>query len=215
MTDALEPKTARWRLPQLGVKAKLQIAFGCVAVMTVVAAAVAIVSFSETERGVQRVAGHEVPVMTDALRLSVTSGEISTAAARLVSARTSADQNAIANTIREKSAALKAMMERVRAAGGDGAAFAKVDQVAQRLEANLKALEAAIADRSHIRERLEGRLDAVHKVHARISEKLTPIVDDSYFDVVTTAEDVGKTGDKTVKALVNDGLQLMQAIVDV
>jgi methyl-accepting chemotaxis protein len=215
MTAAPQSETSRWRLPRLGVKANLLIAFGCVAVMTVIAVAVAIVSFSETERGFQRVAGHEVPVMTDALRLSVTSGEISTAAARLVSARSTADQNAIAATIREKSAALKAMMERVRAAGGDGAAFAKVEQVSQRLDANLKALEGAIADRSHIRERLEARLEAVHKAHARISEKLTPIVDDSYFDVVTTAEDVGKSGDKIVRALVNDGLQLMQAIVEV
>ncbi|HEY6256378.1 MAG TPA: methyl-accepting chemotaxis protein, partial [Xanthobacteraceae bacterium] len=48
-----------------------------------------------------------------------------------------------------------------------------------------------------------------------IGDKLTPIVDDSYFDVVTTAEDVGKTADKIVKSLVNDGLQVMQAIVDV
>ena len=55
----------------------------------------------------------------------------------------------------------------------------------------------------------------MHKVHARISEKLNPIVDDSYFDVVSTAEDVGKTGDKIVKSLVNDGLQLMQAIVQI
>ena len=40
-------------------------------------------------------------------------------------------------------------------------------------------------------------------------------MDDSYFDVVTTAEDVGKTADKIVKSLINDGLQVMQAIVDI
>jgi hypothetical protein len=33
--------------------------------------------------------------------------------------------------------------------------------------------------------------------------------------VVTTAEDVGKGGDKIVKTLVNDGLQLMQTIVQI
>jgi hypothetical protein len=33
--------------------------------------------------------------------------------------------------------------------------------------------------------------------------------------VITTAEDVGKTADKIVKALVNDGLQVMQTIVDI
>ena len=52
-------------------------------------------------------------------------------------------------------------------------------------------------------------------MHARIGDKLNPIVDNSYFDVVTTAEDVGKTADKIVKSLVNDGLQVMQAIVEI
>jgi methyl-accepting chemotaxis protein len=204
----------RFGLPRWGVKTKLQLAFGLVAVMTVIAAAVAILSFSETERGFQRVAGHEVPVMTDALRLSVTSGEISTAAARFVSARTATDQNAIAASIREKSAALKAMMEQVRVKGGDDAAFARIEQVSRRLDANLKAMEAAISERSQLRASLEARIEAAHKVHASISDKLTPIVDDSYFEVVLTAEDVGKSGDKIVRALINDGLQLMQAMVE-
>ena len=72
----------------VGVNAKLQGAFGAVAILTVIAAAVAIFSFSSTERGFERVSGHEVPVMTDALRLSAVSGEISAAAARFVSTPT-------------------------------------------------------------------------------------------------------------------------------
>ena len=83
----------------VGVNAKLQGAFGAVAILTVIAAAVAIFSFSSTERGFERVSGHEVPVMTDALRLSAVSGEISAAAARFVSTRTAAEQGPIAATI--------------------------------------------------------------------------------------------------------------------
>jgi methyl-accepting chemotaxis protein len=206
--------TAEKRI-RFGVNAKLQTAFGLVAVLTVIAAAVAIMSFSATERGVGRVAGHEVPVMTDALRLSAMSGEISAAAARFVSARTADEQKQISEDIRLRSARLAAIMDRLRKANEAGAAFARVEAISARLDANLKALEAAISERTQLRSRIEGRLDAVHKVHAQISDKLTPIVDDSYFDVVTSAEDVGKTSDKTVKALVNDGLQLMQAIIEI
>src|SRR5437762_11923782 len=81
---------------RFGIKIKLQIAFGVVAVMTVIAAAVAIMSFSATERGFQRVSSREVPLMTDALRLSATSGEISAAAARFVSAKTADEQRTTA-----------------------------------------------------------------------------------------------------------------------
>src|ERR1700688_4853431 len=69
---------------RFGVNAKLQAAFGVVALMTMIAAAVAIMSFSATERAFQHVSSHEVPIMNDALRLSATSGEISAAAARFV-----------------------------------------------------------------------------------------------------------------------------------
>src|SRR5262245_8590816 len=198
----------------LGIKVKLQLAFAAVSIMTVVAAAVAIMSFSATESGVHGMASREVPLMTDALRLSAISGEISAAAARFVSARTADEQKAIASTIQERYRALTATMERLRQGRTNGT-FAAVEAASQRLGVNLQALEVAIAERSTLRAGLEAKLDAVHKAHAKIGDKLNPIVDDSYFDVVTTAEDVGKTADKIVKALVNDGLQVMQAIVDV
>ena len=79
-------------LARFGVKVKLQAAFAAAALMTVVASAVAIVSYHEVEADVERVARHEVPLMTDALRLSLVAGEISTSAARFVGARTAAEQ---------------------------------------------------------------------------------------------------------------------------
>ncbi len=90
MSEKISPRA------KFGIKVRLQAAFGAVAITTVIAAAVAIMSFSETERGFERVSTREVPMMTDALRLSVASGEISAAAARYVSAKTSDDRKLIA-----------------------------------------------------------------------------------------------------------------------
>ncbi len=182
--------------------------------MTVAAAGVAITSFSATEQGVQGMANREVPLMTDALRLSAISGEISAAAAHFVSAKTADEQKAIAATIQERYQALTTTLGRLRQGRTNGT-FAAVEAASQRLGVNLQALATAIAERSALRGSLETKLDVVHKLHARIGDKLNPIVDNSYFDVVTTAEDVGKTADKIVKSLVNDGLQVMQAIVEI
>src|SRR5262252_7735632 len=88
-------------LAGLGIGIKLQAAFAAVAVMTVVAAAVAITSFSATEQRVAGVADRDVPQMIDALRLSAISGEISAAAARFVSAKSAAEQQAISAEIQE------------------------------------------------------------------------------------------------------------------
>ncbi len=203
------------RTGKFGIKFKLQIAFGVVAIMTVVAAAVAIMSFSDTERGFAQVQNREVPMMTDALRLSVASGEISAAAARFVSAKTADDRKLIAAQIATRSRDLDAILDRLRAGQGDSSGLSIAEPMAKRLKENLVALEKVISERTALSERLEARLEALHKVHARISDKLTPIVDDSYFEVVTTAEDVGQSGDIIVRTLIQGGMQVMQAMVEV
>jgi len=213
-SSAGEPALAE-AIVRFGVKIKLQLAFGAVAAMTVIAAVVAIISFSSTEEGFQRVAGHEVPVMTDALRLSATSGEIAAAAARFVNAKTADEQRSIAATITARSAELNALMERLRKTRGSSAAFVGVEASAKRLDANLQALKAAITERIALRAKLEAKLDTIHKAHGKIADKLTPIVDDSYFEVVTTAESVGKSSDKAIKSLINVGLQRLQSIVEI
>src|SRR6187549_3671180 len=108
MSEKISPQA------KFGIKVRLQAAFGAVAVMTVVAAAVAITSFSETERGFERVSTREVPMMTDALRLSVASGEISAAAARYVSTRSADDRKLIAAQIADRSRELDKIMDRLR-----------------------------------------------------------------------------------------------------
>src|SRR5206468_3934724 len=167
------------------------------------------------ERGFERVSTREVPMMTDALRLSVASGEISAAAARYVSARSSDDRKLIAAQITDRSRELDKVMDRLRIGQGAGSGFSIAEPMAKRLKDNLTALEHAISERTDIRDKLDARVDALHKVHGKISDKLTPIVDDSYFEVVTTAEDVGQSGDITVRTLIQGGLQVMQAMVEV
>ncbi len=198
----------------VGVRLKLQIAFGAVALMTVVAVVVGIFSFSATEREFKRVAGRDVPMMTDALRLSAMSGEISAAAARFVSAHTSQDQRAIAELLKARRGDANAIMQRLRSSEGSNQSFAEVEHAAQRLDQNLKGLEKAILDRTSLRAKLEDKQAAVHKVHSQVSDKLTPIVDDSYFDVVSAAEDVGKVGKKAILSFVNGGMQRLQVILD-
>ena len=202
------------RRSRIGVNAKLQGAFGAVAFLTVVAAAVAIVSFSGTQRGFERVAGHEVPVMTDALRVSAVSGEISAAAARFVNTTTAAEQGPIAATLELKNRQLTVLLEQLQTSRRSSPAFAAVESASMRLTTNLTELKSAISERSELRGRLETQLDKLHRAHAGISEKLIPVVDDSYFDAVMTAEDAGKGG-KATKDLVEAKITELRNSLDI
>jgi len=197
-----------------GIKVKLQLAFGAAALMTVIASAVAIVSFQSTEQGVQRVAQREVPLMTEALRLSVMSGEISAAAARFVSATNVREQRTIASQIDDRSMQLRSLIDKLRA-GSSKEAFGAVEVASRLMENNLSDLDTVIVSKSNLRVRLDRQLDVLHKLHTKIADALTPIVSRSYIDAVNKAEDIGKVGDQTVKSLVDDGMQMMQTVVQI
>src|SRR5262249_8742574 len=130
------------------------------------------------------------------------SGEISAAAARFVSTKTAAEQGPIAATLELKNRQLTVLLEQLQASRRSRPAFAAVESASMRLATNLTDMKSAIAERSELNARLESQLDKVHRSHARISEKLIPIVDDSYFDAVMAAEDMGKSGKATPKDLV-------------
>ncbi len=193
-------------LTKAGIRVKLQLAFGAVALMTVVASGVAILSFRSAEHSVERIAEREVPLMTEALRLSVTSGEISAGAARFVSADNIRDQRQVAAQIEDRSMQLRMMIDKVRA-GSSNQAFGAVDVAARLLENNLSDLDTVIQARTSLRALLDRKLDTLHKLHTKITEELTPIVNASYVSTVNKVEEIGKVGDRTARSPVEDGTQ--------
>ena len=155
-----------------GISTKLQVAFGIVAGLTVIAATTALLSFSAIEEVLRQFAGQQVPVMADSMRLSSISGDISAAAARFISAKTSDDQEMTLALFARKRGDLKIVTERIRKANGESPTFDKFVALSQRLDANIGSLEEAIADRTNLHTQIITLLDALHRVHAQVIEKL-------------------------------------------
>ena len=175
--DLADSQSRHWRLIRLGVRAKLQLAFGAVAGLTMLAAAVGFISFSAIEGGLQRVVNHQMPAMTNAMRLSVISENISATAARFISAKTDDDRRATVALMAQKRVDLAAGIAVAKQEIGQSPAFAKLLGLSQFLEANLAALEDAISQRTRLREQIEEMLDGLHQVHAQIIEELAQLSD--------------------------------------
>jgi methyl-accepting chemotaxis protein len=155
-----------------GVSAKLQIAFGVVAGLTVIAAGVAFLSFATMERGLQLVTGKQVPVMVDALRLSAISSDISATAARFISARTAADQKSALALIEHKRTDLTLVLDRIKVSNGESMALATLAGLLQRLDANVGSLEESISERTILRAKIDSLLAAMLHVHSAITERI-------------------------------------------
>src|SRR5436190_3838315 len=131
------PSTRRSRAGSFSIRAKLQTAFGVVALLTVTAAGVAVLSFSAIQGGVTDLIGRQVPEMTDAMRLSTVSAELSAAAARLVSATSPAAISTISKLIDDETQELDVLIEHLREARGS-AGYTEIEAVLKQLKANLK-----------------------------------------------------------------------------
>ena len=173
-----------------GIGSRLQLAFGAAALMTVIASAVAIFSFWNTERDVEQIAHREVPLMTEAQGLSVMSGEISAAAARFVSATTVRDQRIVASQIDDRSMQMRSLIDKVRA-GTSKEAFSAVDTASRLLENNLSELDTVMVSRSNLRAQIERKVEALHKLHTKLTDLITPIADKAYLDALNRAEGTG------------------------
>ena len=167
--------SARGGLLHLGVSAKLQWAFGAVAGLTLLATAVGLLSFSAIEGGLQRVVTVQMPAMTNAMHLSVITGNISAAAARFISAKTDGDRKETLALIAMKRVELAEGIRQAQQMIGEGPSLTKVIGLSQYLDANLAALEDAISQRTALRNQIENMLDSLHQIHAQIIDELAQV----------------------------------------
>src|SRR5262245_30157716 len=163
------------KLFDLGISGKIQVAFGVVVSLTMIAATTAMLSFSAIEDVLQDFVGKRVPVMTDSMRLSVISGDISAAAARFISAKTSDEQEATLALIARKRGDLKLVINRLNKADEKNPEFEKYLALSGRIEANIAELEEAISDGTNLRAQMTTLLDALRNIHSQIIESLSQL----------------------------------------
>ncbi len=153
---------------KFGIKVRLQLAFGAVAVMTVVAAAVAILSFSETERGFQQ---RLDPRSADDDRRAAPLGRLRRdfgggRALRLGQDRRRAEGDRLADR-REEPRELKARswsaLRAARAASSE--TFAKVESAPGRSTSTWPRWRRRSRSAPALRAKLEAQLEALHKAH--------------------------------------------------
>lgn len=160
-----------WRV-RPGISLKLQLAFGVVAGLTILASTAGLLSFSAIEGGLRRVVDLQMPAMTNAMHLSVINGNISAAAARFISAKTDADRKTTIELIAQKRRDLADGIDTARNISGESPALGKIIGLSKYLDANLASLEEAISQRTELRDQIEAMLEQLHRVHAQVIDEL-------------------------------------------
>ncbi|HEV3174957.1 MAG TPA: methyl-accepting chemotaxis protein [Stellaceae bacterium] len=203
---------------RFGIRAHLFLAFGVVAALTVMASAVAFLSYNRVGDTLAAITERNMPAMSLALTLARDSAEITATAPTLAAAVDKKAHDA-------QTAALETLLKRLDegidalAAHPEGAASAAaLRETAQKLAANLKELAGSVDRRLAAKFDRESLATSIRAAHRLLTEKLEPLVDDANFNLTIglqsatdKATDVKEIG-KSLSRLADTDLAQLQAI---
>ena len=196
-----------------GIKAKLFLAFGGMAMLTCGASAVAWYAFTDIDRSVTRITTESIVGMAASLRLAEKSAEIAATAPALIASRNEEERAQEQERLVQRLNELSAVTEGLKVTGVAEAKLANLIEIEGKIATELKALDSAVEQRLRLSAQRETAVADLAALHAKFQDALEPLVDDAGFDLVTTSEDVTAKSKEAITGLVEGGVNALQALL--
>jgi class 3 adenylate cyclase/phosphoglycerate-specific signal transduction histidine kinase len=197
----------------LGIKAKLSLAFGGMALLTGIASTVAWYAFTDVDRSVTRITAESIVGMAASLRLAEKSAEITATAPALIASRNEQtrvqEQERLVRRLKE----LSVVTDELKATGVAEARLANLIEIQVKIDAELKALDGAVEQRLRWGAQREAAVADLAVAHTKFQDILEPLVDDAGFDLVITSEEVTAKSKEAITGLVEGGVNALQALL--
>jgi methyl-accepting chemotaxis protein len=204
---------------RLGIRAHLFIAFGVVAALTVMASGVAFLSYNRIGDTLAAITGRNMPAMTLALTLARESAEITATAPTLAAAADNKTRDAAMATVDAHLQRLGGAIDAIAAHPESATVASELRKKVQDLGSGLKDLSNAVERRLAAQAEREALTKSVRAAHRALAEKLTPLADDSNFNLTLGLQsatdkktDIGAVA-KALSALADGDLNQMQAFL--
>src|SRR5262245_39083265 len=197
----------------LGIKAKLFLAFGGMALLTAAASAVAWYAFAYIDKSVTRITAESIAGMGASLHLAEKSAEITATAPALIASRNENERLQQHKSIVQKLNELSAMNDELKTTGVAEASLDSLIEIEGRIASELKELDGAVEQRLRLSAQREVAAANLAVAHAKFQEVLEPLVDDASFDLVTSSEDVTAKAKDAITGLVEGGVNALQALL--
>ena len=197
-----------------GVKAKLFLAFCGMAALAGIASAVAWYAFVDIDRSVTHITATSMPEMRDSLRLAERSAEISATAPVLAASASQNDRMQVLAKLQEQAKTLGDLTQALAVRGLDRDKIDTLVAVERQMAVGLEQLNAAVEQRLTVKARSENAAAALDKAHFRFLEKIAPLADDAYFNVVVRSEHLTLDGRKAVAEPIGGDVDALRILLD-
>ena len=187
------------------IRARLYLAFGLAAGMTVIGSLFALFAFATIGATLSAIVFRSMPATVESIRLSEDTSDLVAFAPRLMAAEDESHRTEIASEIAAQSRNLKVRIDRLRALNASQSAEIAdtLDRSMARaaMDDRLDALSQAVADRIQISAQRRALALAVRKAHENLLEAITPAIDDANFDLMTKSQNDRTTLSQSIDSL--------------
>ncbi len=204
---------------RFGIRGRLFAAFGAVAALTVLASAVAVLSYENVGRTLSGITEANIPAMSVSLRLAKGSAGIAAVAPALLAAADMKEHAATVAALEADQQELGRAIDALAATPEGIEATPVLRKIASELAGNLSQLAATVEQRLALRDRRVAMAKEIRDSHAALSEALAPLVDNASFDLATglqgAADSVSAEKTRsTLSELADNQLAALQAMLD-
>src|SRR5258705_1762582 len=197
----------------LGIKAKLFLAFGGMAMLTVGASAVAWYAFTDMDRSVTRITAESIVGMAASLRLAEKSAEITATAPALIASRSEEERAKEQERLVRRLNEISAVTEGLKVTGMAEARFTNLIEIESKIAIELKALDGAVAQRLRLSAQRQTAVADLAVVETKFQNALEPLVDDASFNLVATSEEATAKSKEAITGLIEGGVNALQALL--
>jgi signal transduction histidine kinase/DNA-binding response OmpR family regulator/HAMP domain-containing protein len=197
----------------LGIKAKLFLAFGGMAMLTAGASAVAWYAFTDVDRAVTQITAEGIVGMSASLRLAEKSAEIAATAPALIASRSEEQRAQEQERLVRRLSEISAVTEGLKATGVAEARFADLIEIEGNIATELNALDGAVAQRLRLTAQRDTGFAELAAVQTNFQDALEPLVDDAGFNLVTASEEMTAKSKEAITGLVEGGVNALQALL--
>jgi methyl-accepting chemotaxis protein len=194
------------------IRARLYLAFGLSAGMTVIGSLFALFAFATISTTFKAIVFRSTPASIESMRLKEDTSDLVAFARRLMAAEDESHRAEIAREIAAQSRNLKARIDRLRALNGSQSAeiadTLDRSMVRSAMDERLDALSQAVARRIQISAQRRALALAVGKAHENLLEAITPAIDDANFDLMIR----GQADDRTT---LNQSIDALRRLLEV
>ncbi|MGA2895937.1 MAG: methyl-accepting chemotaxis protein [Xanthobacteraceae bacterium] len=187
------------------IRARLYLAFGLAAGMTVIGSLFALFAFATIGATLNAIVFRSMPATAESMRLSQDTGDLVAFAPRLMTAEDESHRAEIAGEIAAQSRNLRVRIDHLRALNASQSAEIAdtLDRSMSRaaMDNRLAALSRAVADRIHISAQRRALALAVRKAHENLLEAIAPAIDDANFALMTKSQNDRTTLNQSIDSL--------------